>query len=165
MTRLILLFFTLHFSLFTIVSQDVSFYKEIITMRIEKDYFYVTGSYYLGTTGDTAITLVYPFPADSLYGEVDSLPILNLTLDKTIKPLARRKESAVFKADFGEFSRILILISYRQKLLGSRAEYILESTAGWRKPLEQADYQLIVPPGLEIVYFSIPPDESMIAEQ
>jgi len=162
MPRLILLLFTIHFSLFTSLSQDISFYKENITMKIEKDYFYVTGSYYLRTTGDKSITLVYPFPADSIYGLADSVLIYNLSADTTVSILNRIPNSLVFKADFGDSPELVILISYRQKLLGNRAEYILESTKGWRKPFEQADYQLIVPVDLEVHSFSMPPDESII---
>jgi len=134
-------------------------------MKIEADYFYVTGNYYLKTTGDRSIILVYPFPVDSLYGEVDSIYIFNLTSNTPVEFLDKKKNSLVFKADFGEFREIEILISYRQRLLGSRAEYILESTKGWRKPFEQADYQLIIPNDLEITLFSIPPDETVIADE
>jgi hypothetical protein len=157
----VLLLFTINFSLFTLHAQDVSFYKENITMKLEKDYLFVTGSYYLKTTGAKSILLVYPFPVDSLYGEVDSVFFFNITSDKQIDPLSIKKEAAIFKAEFGEADEILVLVSYRQKLLGNRAEYILQTTAGWHKPLEQADYQLIVPAGLEIEKFSIQPDESI----
>lgn len=156
-----LLLFVFHFSFFTSQSQDISFYKENITMKIEKDYFYVTGSYYLRTTGDKSITLIYPFPTDSKYGLADSVLIYNLTADTTVSILNRKPNSLVFKADFGNSPELVLLISYRQKLLGNRAEYILESTKGWGKPFEQADYQLIVPAGLKVLSFSIPPDESI----
>jgi hypothetical protein len=158
-----LLLLVFHFSFFTIQAQDVSFYKENITMKIEQDYFYVTGNYFLRTTGDQSIILVYPLPVDSLYGEVDSINIFNLTTNHPVNILERKKDVAVFKAEFGEYKEIEILISYRQKLLGNRAEYILESTASWRRPLEQADYQLIAPKGLEIINFAIPPDKSISA--
>jgi len=55
----------------------------------------------------------------------------------------------------------MIQISYRQKLLSTSAEYILQSTIGWRKPLDQANYQLIVPKNIEIINFSIIPDNSV----
>jgi hypothetical protein len=158
-----ILFFIFHFSFFTIQGQDVSFYKENITMKIEQDYFYVTGNYFLKTTGDQLITLIYPLPVDSLYGEVDTISIYNLTTNKPVQILDREKDVVVFKLEFGEYKEVELLISYRQKLLGNRAEYILESTASWRKPLERADYQLIVPAGMEIESFSIKPDESVIA--
>jgi hypothetical protein len=161
MYRSILLLFIIHFSLFTLHAQDISFFKENITMKIEKDYFYVSGSYYLKTAGDQSIILVYPLPADSLYGDVDSIKIFNLTTNEPVKILERKKDVTVFKLEFAEYKEVELLISYRQQLFGNRAEYILESTASWRKPLEQADYQLIVPKDLEINNFSIPPDESI----
>jgi hypothetical protein len=130
-------------------------------MKIERNYFYVTGNYFLRTAGDQSIILVYPLPVDSLYGEVDTINIFNLTTNNPVKILERRKDVAVFKLEFGEYKEVELLISYRQKLLGNRAEYILESTASWRKPLEQAEYQLIVPIKLKISGFSIPPADSL----
>ena len=140
--------------------QDVSFYKENITMKIEGDYFYVSGTYYFRTVSDSSIVLFYPFPIDSIYGEVDTLLIFNLNANKKIEPLETRSNGSVFKVDFGNEQETAILISYRQKLIGNRAEYILTTTASWRQPIEQADYQLIVPDSLNITYFSFKPDKS-----
>ena len=163
MLRLCLILFIIHFSLFVIHSQDVSFYKENITMKIENDNFQVTGDYFLKTTNDTSIILFYPFPVDSLYGEADSIIIININKNNSeeVEILSQKKIGVIFRADFGNEKEIHILISYRQKLLGNKAEYILKTTAGWRKPLEIADYQLIVAPGIEIVDFSMPPDSFM----
>lgn len=144
-----------------ISGQEVTFYQEEITMKIEQDYFYVTGNYYLRTTGDKSITLVYPFPSDSLYGEADPIIIYNLSSDRPIDSLVRKRNSLAFKADFGENTDIIIMVSYRQKLLGNRAEYILESTKSWGKPFEKADYQLIVPGNMQVLHFSFPPDDSI----
>jgi len=128
-------------------------------MKIERDYFYVNGTYYLKTSGDTSIMLVYPFPVDPLFGSVDSVRIFNLTSNKLVKPLVIGESSCMFNLDFETNNEIIILVAYRQKLLGYRAEYILKSTASWRKPLEEATYQLIIPSGMEIIDFSIPPGE------
>ena len=156
--------FTLHSSLFTIYAQDVSFYQENITMKIEPDFFYVSGTYYLRTVSDSSIVLFYPFPLDSLYGEVDTLLIFNLNTNTKSEPLENRPNGSVFRVSFGNEKETAILISYRQKLLGNRAEYILTTTASWRKPLEQADYQLIVPDSLHITSFSYTPDKSQPIE-
>jgi len=158
MLKSAILLFIIHYSFFPLRSQDVSFYKENITMKLEHDYFYVTGDYFLKTTGDRSVVLVYPFPVDSLYGEVDTIVVYNVTEDQPVEILERRKSGVVFKANFEETNEIHLLISYRQKLLGKTAEYILKTTASWKKPLEQADYQLIVPVEMEITRFSIPPD-------
>ena len=163
MLRSALVLFIIHYSLFILPGQEVSFYKENITMKIDNDFFYVTGDYFLKTDKDSSIVLVYPFPVDSLYGEVDSVIIFNMNGNKPFEILSKKKNGVVFRADFGKEKELHILIAYRQKLLGNRAEYILESTASWRKPLEQADYQLIVPADLEITRFSIQPDTFMEA--
>jgi hypothetical protein len=161
MKRILFLFFIFHYSFFILKAQDISFYKENITMKLEKDRFYVSGNYFLKTAEDQSITLVYPFPVDSLYGECDSLRIFNLTTNQVIEPLEIKQQAAILKVDFGEYKEVEVLISYRQKLLGNKAEYILKTTKSWRKPLEQADYELIVPVELNIAKFSIPPDESI----
>ncbi len=163
MLRLVIILFIIHYSLFTLQSQDVSFFKENITMKLERDCFYVTGDYFLKTAGDRIVVLVYPFPVDSLYGEVDTIVVFNMSENKPVEILERRKTGVVFKANFEEDNEVHLLISYRQKLLGNKAEYILETTKSWKKPLEQADYQLVVPYGLEITSFSIQPDTLMEA--
>jgi hypothetical protein len=163
MRSFLLFFFALHASLLTLHAQDASFYKENITMKIEKDYFYVTGDYFLKTSGDSSIVLVYPFPDDSLYGEVDTIFVFNVNENKPVEILDRRDYGVVFKINFEENNEVHLLISYRQKLLGNKAEYILETTASWRKPLEQADYQLIIPAEMQIVSFSYQPDHFMNA--
>ena len=94
---------------------------------------------------------------------MDSILIFNITGNKPIEILSKKKTGVLFRADFGKEKEIQLLIAYRQKLPGNKAEYILESTASWRKPLEQADYQLIVPADLEITRFSIQPDTFMEA--
>lgn len=108
--------FVLIISFLNISGQEVSFYQEDITMKIDQGYFYVTGNYYLRSAGDKSIILVYPFPADSLYGEADSIFIYNLSSNRPIDSLVRKRNSLAFKADFGEYIEIIFMISYRQKL-------------------------------------------------
>ena len=148
-----------------VFSQGFSFYKENITMKIEKDYFYVTGIYYLKSDRSKSETLVYPFPVDSSFGAVDSIFVFNLTTNENIMLKKIKTNYAVFKIDFSHNSELMIQIAYRQKLLATRAEYILESTISWKKPLDQANYQLIVPSNMHICKFSIPPQDSIITKK
>jgi hypothetical protein len=145
--------------------QGFRFYKENITMKIEKEYFHVSGIYYLKSDGNKSEVLVYPYPVDSLYGAVDSICIYNMTNNPVIKPLKTDRDKTVFTLDFSHSPDQEIQISYRQKLRGNRAEYILKSTIGWRKPLDQANYQLIVPSGMHISKFSILPQDSIVTSQ
>lgn len=131
-------------------------------MKIENGYFYVSGIYHFKNDKGNAGTLFYPFPTDSIYGKVDSIYIFNLKKNEVIKPLDIKRSHFAFHVEFRDDPEVAIQISYRQKLLESRAEYILKTTASWGKPLEQAHYQLIVPAELKVLKFSIPPMDTTI---
>ena len=150
------------FSFCNLSGQDFDFYKENITMEIGEGYFHVNGIYYLKNKRSEVKTLVYPFPVDPLYGKVDSVYIFNLKTNEIIEPLKTDVNSAVFKIDFSTHNELAVQVSYRQELINSRAEYILESTIAWKKPLDQANYQLIVPNSIELIKFSIPPGDSSV---
>lgn len=147
-----------------VLSQNISFYKENITMKIEADSFCVTGIYYLRGDEHERATMIYPFPVDSLYGEVDSFYIYNLITNESIIPQQINKNNAVFSIDFADNQELIIQISYRQKLLYNYAEYILKSTINWKESLDEAYYQLIIPEYIEITKFSIFPGDSIIAD-
>ena len=53
--------------------------------------------------------------------------------------------------DFTKQREQAVQISYRQKLLGTQAEYILRSTIAWKKPIEIANYELIMPKAIKLV--------------
>ncbi len=161
----VLLVLSLIISFFNACSQGFSFYKENITMKIERDHFYVTGIYYLKSDRSKSETLVYPFPVDSSFGEVDSIYVFNLTTNENIMLKKLKTNYAVFKIDFSHNSELMIQVAYRQKLLDTRAEYILKSTISWKKPLDQANYQLVVPSNMHICKFSIPPQDSIITKK
>ena len=146
--------------MFNANAQKLSFYKENITMKIDNNNFFVTGTYHL--KGDSAAKhlLMYPFPVDSaLYGVVDSIYVFDLTADQAIDFEKKTQRMIVFPIYFGFGNEITLLISYRQQLLDNQAEYILETTKTWRKPLARADFQLIVPYSIEVTGFSYPPDD------
>jgi len=160
-----IVFMAFVFTIGSLSAQNLSFYKENITMKIEGDYFYVTGIYYLQYSGQEMSTLVYPYPIDAQYGEVDSVKIYDLSSNEYIEPVYNKKSGTVFIIQGNSTGGIILQISYRQKLLANKAEYILTSTITWGKPLDKADYQLIIPKDYMIVNFSIPPDESIINEK
>ena len=70
-----------------LLGQEISFYKENITMKIDENTFYVTGIYYLKSNTSDKGTLLYPFPEDTKYGSVDSIYLYNITTNEIIKPL------------------------------------------------------------------------------
>lgn len=141
--------------------QDLHFYKENITMKIDHGYFYVTGIYYLKSERNESEILFYPYPVDSIFGAVDSIYFYNMTTNQILNPLKTDVRGTIFNIDFGHYNDQAIQISYRQKLRSTRAEYILKSTIGWKESIVQADYQLIVPSAMRICHFSIPPRDSI----
>jgi hypothetical protein len=144
--------------------QGFTFYKENITLKIHRGCFYVTGVYYFRNDNSKTEALIYPFPVDPLYGAVDSLFIFNTTTNQVIKPLKTGLDGMAFKVDFSKLREQVIQVSYRQTLLDHRAEYILKSSIGWKKPLDQANYQLIVPLDMRISRFSIFPQDSIVTD-
>jgi hypothetical protein len=144
--------------LFNVQAQDISFSRENLTFRIEDSFFYLNGTYFLRNEKAQSheVTLFYPFPVDSLYGEVDSIILFNMNSNKEIKEYRTVPKGILFEIRVDSVT--CLHISYRQKLLGNQARYILTTTRQWRKPLEEARYQLLVPQSLQIVTFSYPPD-------
>jgi hypothetical protein len=154
-------FFILILILFSPQDQEVRFVRENITMKIERDYFYVTGIYYLQNSDDDRIVLNYPFPKGPEYGAVDSIFFFNLTSNDTVKILKSNPERIMFSLDLKVNEETALQISYRQKLNSNVAKYIIRSTHAWQVPLKVAFYQLIVPEYIKINQFSILPDDSL----
>jgi hypothetical protein len=165
MLRGILLVFFLCGTMFQGHSQGFAFYKENITFKIEGNSFYVSGIYYLRSDSGIIKPLIYPYPVDASLGDIDSVYIYNLSTNKPITPVKSDNKRTIFNVDFSSGNDLAIQISYRQMLLGTHAEYILKSTRYWKKPLEQANYQLIVTSRINIDKFSIPPQDSIFTNK
>lgn len=146
------------------MAQEISFFKENITMKLEREYFYVSGKYYYRSDSPAMMPLFYPYPQDPLYGRSDSLIIFDITNNSSITALDEDSLGARFDIAIQEEPELLIQVSYRQKLLGNKAEYIITTTQLWQQPMEQAYYQLIVPNDISITHFSISPNDSIVTE-
>ncbi len=146
-------------------SQNIEFYKENITMEISEGYFHVTGTYYLRSDSVATFPLTYPFPEDPLYGEVDSVNIFNLKKGTPVEIMKSTEPGILFIAETDSNGKAEILISYRQKLKGSKAEYIVLTTRTWQKPIEEATFQLITPRDMAIVHFSYAPSDTLVTSE
>lgn len=153
-------FFLLIFHI-SLSAQEIEFYKEDIIFSLSPKYFQVEGIYYFSNVGDKPVNtiLFYPFPQDSIYGKVDSVFIMNMN-DSTPKDIILKKnsEGVFYPVKLAPYNMTKFKIYYRQELLNGRAEYILTSTRKWKKPLRQAEYQLIVPEDIHISFTSYKPD-------
>lgn len=147
--------------------QSLEFYREDLDFEIKDRYIIVEGVYYFSNVSNKEIhqALIYPFPVnDSLYGEVDTIAVVDIGGDMKDHIIRKSKNAVLFSINLAAYETIKFRIYYKQKLLKKQAEYILTTTAYWHQPLEQANYILTVPDKIKITSFSYQPDSSMIGE-
>ncbi len=156
--RIFILIISIIINLACVFGQDVDFYKESITFKIEKDYFYVNGDYYLKSTENRSQILFYPFPVGNLYGDVDSVSIFDVNRQEKLNQFNKTEKGVYFTFTSDSLCESHLQIAYRQILLGNQAEYILETTQVWAKPLISARYQLITGSEIDVTSFSYDPD-------
>ncbi|MBI5541797.1 MAG: hypothetical protein HY951_17180 [Bacteroidia bacterium] len=145
-------------------SQGLQFYKEDLTFEIKDNYLYVDGIYHFCNNGNKEINqiLFYPFPVDSLYGNVDTVFAANVKTDNVNIITNKSQKGASFKINIDAYGIAKYRIYYRQKIDKNKAEYILKTTQKWGKPFENVSYKLIVPVKLEITKMSYSPDSTQI---
>ncbi len=149
------------FSFGQIYTQNLEFYREDISFEIKDRHFYVDGIYYFCNVGNDSINslLFYPFPIDSAYGEVDSIYITSMA-DSSNVILDVSQSGANFFVSMKPYGSNKFKISYRQKLSGGKAEYILLTTQQWGKPFEQVNYKLTLPEDSKLLSLSYSADST-----
>lgn len=154
--------FNLFLSPLSLFSQSLQFYREDLSFEIKNGYFYVDGIYNFCNNGDKGIqqVLFYPFPVDSLYGEVDSINAVDINSKSTNIIVNKTEKGLSFKVELRPYGTGKYKISYRQKLLKNKAEYILLTTQKWGRPFENAFYKLITPAQMKITSTSYSPDST-----
>ncbi|OFX27914.1 MAG: hypothetical protein A2033_01890 [Bacteroidetes bacterium GWA2_31_9] len=156
----LLIFIYVFFTSLIVHSQNLQFYREDLTFEIKDGFFYVDGIYNFCNKGDKEIKqiLFYPFPKDSIYGNIDSIIAIDLN-SKSINIISNKTEIGFyFKIELNSYGVGKYKISYRQKLLKNKAEYILLTTQKWDKPFDSANYKLITPAKMIMKSISYEPD-------
>jgi hypothetical protein len=155
-----LLLFCLLFRPLIEFSQNLQFYREDLTFEIKDAYFYVDGFYDFCNNSDSSIHqfLFYPFPLDSAYGEVDSINAVDINA-RSINIISNKTgKGFYFKIALKPYGIGKYKLSYRQRLLKNKAEYILLTTQKWGKPFDNACYKLFTPSLMKINSISYKPD-------
>ncbi len=155
-----ILIFILLFSFKLAYAQDLQFYQEDLDFKIEGNYFYVDGLYYFRNTSSKVIKrrLIYPFPQDEAYGEVDSIFVINLQDSLNEMNLQNNIKGSSFIVNIEPDTTAIYRICYRQELKGTKAEYILTTTQTWGSPFEQVNYTLEFPKEFSLDSISYMPD-------
>jgi len=142
-------------------SQRTDFTREDITFRLDGRSMDTEGYYWFLNTTNTVITsdIFYPFP--SFAGEtIDSIRLMNISAGQKIRYNRDGNTGITFKFLLMPHDTILLQIGYRQGLCADSAVYILQTTQQWNKPLQHAEYKLIIPDSLVIKKFSYLPQRS-----
>ncbi len=137
----------------SLYSQKLSFYKEDLKFSLETKYFTVDGAYYFSNSDSIKVKQIifYPFPLAKELGNIDSISVYDSTERKVISFSKMNDNSGIsFPLLMEGYGFRKIKIHYRQQLKGNMAEYILQTTKNWGKPLETANYSLCVPVNVKI---------------
>lgn len=152
---LLLLFVKLGFS------QGLEFYREDLSFKLDNQVFSVDGLYYFCNTSNDTVKhdLLYPFPSDETYIDVDTIFIIDESSGKTMPyRYTQGKRGVYFGLELLPYSTATIRIYYEQKISGNQAEYILVSTKAWGKPFELVNYSMVVSKDYKNLNFSYEPD-------
>lgn len=146
-------------------AQEVEFYREDINFTISQSHFTVEGKYHFCniSTDSIRIPIMYPFPLDSLYGDVDSIQVVNLNTGEEMEFTNYRPRGIRFLLVLAPLEIAAYRIAYRQKLNAGRAEYILTTTRHWNKPFEIVNYSLTTPPDIKLDSCSYQPDSVSVS--
>ncbi|MFA4923678.1 MAG: hypothetical protein WC557_05750 [Ignavibacteriaceae bacterium] len=159
------------FYLFFLISlfafgQRADFYREDITFRLDSVSLDVEGYYWFANHSDIAVKsdIYYPFP--NYRGEtIDSIRLYNISAGHKSTFIREGEQGISFILTITPFDTVLFQIGYRQKIIGDSAVYILRTTQGWGKPIDLAEYKLLVPDYFLIKKFSYEPDKSYKMEK
>jgi hypothetical protein len=146
--------------------QRADFFKEDLTFRLDSVYFDVDGFYWFANHSNKPVisNIFYPFPYNA-GSEIDSVRLYDISAGQ--KPRYRKEDNngISFVLHVAPLDTVLFQIGYRQKLNSDSVVYILKTTKGWGKPMNWAEYKLIVPDYITIKEFSYPPDKTYKIEK
>jgi hypothetical protein len=138
--------------------QSILFQKERVIISITTGRVLIQGEYTFANMSSLprSVRLFYPFPVDSLHPFPPNISVSSG--DKRI-PFRTAGDGIYFAVKLLAQSSANIDISYEQRCLIPNACYILKSTAYWQTPLEEADFEIRIPTGIELKSMSYAADE------
>ena len=138
-------------------TQNLRFCRERIEIELNGDYCVLNGTYYFKNEAKSAMEqiLFYPFVISRELPYPDSISVWEAATNQRVE-YSRSDDGISFRVSVPAQSFSVYKVSYRQRTPTAYMEYILTTTADWRKPLEIAEYQIKVPRNLALVYLSLP---------
>lgn len=146
-------------------AQSVQFVREEITVRVADKSCALEGVYYFKNPGPSpaGCSILYPLIDTDSLPYPDSITVLD---DSTARPIGFEKttEGVLFYLSVPPQQTRRIRIWYSHRTPVRRFEYILTSTQAWGRPLERAEFHIVVPEFLTLVSCSPPFDTKETSE-
>lgn len=143
---------------YTQTREAILFQKERIIVSVMTDRVLIRGEYTFVNMSSVSRSprVFYPFPVDSLHPFPPNISVTSG--DKRI-PFKTAENGIYFTIKLLAESAANLNVSYEQPCLVPNACYILKSTAYWQTPLEEADFEIRIPPGIELKNMSYAADK------
>jgi hypothetical protein len=153
--------FSLLLSCLCVHSQRLDFFREDLSFQIDSTNFTVSGQYYFRNNSSSQQQTMINYPLPRLTDGPLFDTILVFSEEEPAVPLQINVHDTmvIFSITMQPGSEKQITIIYSQRHNGNYAKYILTTTKYWGKPLQQADFTLVVPPYIHIQTCFEPPDK------
>lgn len=142
-------------------AQRADFFREDITFSLNRTNLDVDGYYWFTNHSEKTVEseIFYPF-ANYSNEKIDSIRLFNISKGEKVRFTKDENKGIYFRLNIAPHDTLLFQIGYRQTLSADSAVYILKTTQGWGKPIDLAEYKLVVPSSLPIKKFTYEPDRS-----
>jgi hypothetical protein len=127
-------------------SQQIEFVGEEIELMVADSSCTVNGLYWFRNSKPvtTNVVLFYPFVVNEKLPYPDTINIVEVGSDRQVK-FTRSKNGIYFGVNVLPSNTTLYRVTYTQRTYTLSMQYILQTTAQWGKPLEQAVYRVRIP--------------------
>jgi len=139
------------------MNMPVEFFKEEISMTVNKNEFAISGTYYFrnNTNSDKPMPIVFPFYIDdsTLYPYDIKVSVIEGNDERPLDFQENRERGSIrFAIPMNPDEVTTWRLEYAQKIDRPQATYILQSTKAWGKPLEEAQYRIDIPDNINVDY-------------
>ena len=147
-------------------AQSVQFASENITVSVFDSWCTLEGVYTFKNPGPVAArwSIYYPLLNTKALPFPDSVSISDNSTHEQVK-CEKTGDGVLFSLEVQPQHTRRIRIWYRQRTSGRTFEYILTTTKAWGKPLELAEFHIVIPDSLQLISCSPPFDATRRKDQ
>ena len=137
--------------------REITFVKEFIRVRVHGESCTLEGEYvFMNPTSHPAnLSLFYPFPLSGGLPFPDSISVSRGRTNEAV-PFGKVENGITFTVSIPAQKTDRYRVRYVQPTPSRRMEYILTTTRNWERPLERADFVIIIPDSFTLTHLSTP---------